>query len=82
LVKNKGKGSMERRYGHLVITTNRLKNGLVRVNVDFKGRFIWTTCRPDDEIETIQQMVAELMKDEINAIELFLKNFPEKETEK
>jgi hypothetical protein len=73
---------MERKYGHLVITTDRLKNGLVRINVDFKGRFVWATCRPEDEIETTQQLVIDLMKDEINAIELFLKNFPPKETEK
>jgi hypothetical protein len=73
---------MKRKYGHLVVTTNKLKNGLVRINVDFKGRFMWTTCRPEEEIETIQQMVVELMKDEVNAIGLFLKNFPEKETEK
>jgi hypothetical protein len=72
---------VERKYGHLVVSTNKLENGLVRINVDFKGRSVWAVCQPQDEIETIQQLVIELMEDEITTIGLFLKNFPQKETE-
>ncbi len=58
----------KKKFGFIEIQTQKLNDGFTRIEIDFKGRYIWTTCKNGKEKETIIELLKELFEDEINSL--------------
>ncbi|CUU06020.1 hypothetical protein JGI1_01377 [Candidatus Thermokryptus mobilis] len=61
---------MERKkFGYLELRTQKLGEGFTRIELDFKGRYIWTTCRSGEESKAVVELLRELFEDEIESLQ-------------
>ncbi|MCS7228518.1 MAG: hypothetical protein RMJ81_02315 [Candidatus Kryptonium sp.] len=58
----------KRKFGFIELRTQKLNDQYIRIEIDFKGRCIWTTCRSDEEKEAIVELLRELFEDEIDSL--------------
>ena len=58
----------KKRFGYLELRTQKLGEGFTRVELDFKGRYIWTTCKSGEENEAVVELLKELFEDEIESL--------------
>ncbi|MFN3134217.1 MAG: hypothetical protein ACK44H_01460 [Candidatus Kryptonium sp.] len=58
----------KKRFGFIELRTQRLNEGFTRIELDFKGRYIWTACKNGEEKEAITELLRELFEDEIDSI--------------
>jgi hypothetical protein len=69
-LKQKSLLNMEKkRFGFLELRTQKLGDGFTRIELDFKGRYIWTTCKSGEENEAIIELLRELFEDEIESLQ-------------
>ncbi len=59
----------KKRFGFLELRTQKLGEGFTRIELDFKGRYIWTTCKSGEENEAIIELLRELFEDEIESLQ-------------
>lgn len=55
----------KKKFGFIELRTQKLNEKFVRIEIDFKGRLIWATCRVGEERNTIIELLKELFEDEI-----------------
>ncbi len=58
----------KKKFGFIELRTQKLNDQFVRIEIDFKGRLIWATCRVGEERNTIVELLKELFEDEIYSI--------------
>jgi len=58
----------KKKFGFIELRTQKLNEQFTRVEIDFKGRFIWTTCRNGEERDAILELLKELFEDEITSL--------------
>ena len=63
-----------RRFGELELTRSK-KGDIVRIELDFKGRRIWSVCKAGEEVKTLRELLLELFEDELEAISGVCKEF-------
>ncbi len=55
----------KKKFGFIELRLQKLNEQFTRVEIDFKGRYIWTTCRSGEERNAIVELLGELFEDEI-----------------
>lgn len=58
----------KKKFGFIELRTQKLNEQFVRIEVDFKGRLIWATCKVGEEKNTIVELLRELFEDEISSL--------------
>lgn len=58
----------KKKFGFIELRLQKLNEQFTRVEIDFKGRFIWTTCRSGEERNAIVELLKELFEDEFTSI--------------
>ncbi|MEN3038814.1 MAG: hypothetical protein ABDI07_06640 [Candidatus Kryptonium sp.] len=58
----------KKKFGFIELRTQKLNDQYIRIEIDFKGRGIWTTCRNDEEKDAIVELLKELFEDEIESL--------------
>jgi hypothetical protein len=58
----------KKKLGFIELRLQKLNEQFTRVEIDFKGRFIWTTCKSGEERNAIVELLKELFEDEFTSI--------------
>ncbi|CUT01757.1 hypothetical protein [Candidatus Chrysopegis kryptomonas] len=58
----------KKKFGFIELRLQKLNEQFTRVEIDFKGRFIWTTCKSGEERNAIVELLKELFEDEFTSI--------------
>ncbi len=58
----------KKKFGYIELRIQKLNEQFKRVEIDFKGRLIWSVCRNGEERNVIIELLKELFKDEIVSI--------------
>lgn len=58
----------KKKFGFIELRTQKLNEQFTRIEIDFKGRYIWTTCKNGEEREAIVELLRELFEDEIDSL--------------
>jgi hypothetical protein len=60
---------MERhKFGFIEIRMEKLNDKFIKIEIDFKGKLIWSTCKVGAERDTICELLRELFDDEISSL--------------
>ncbi|CUS87328.1 hypothetical protein JGI10_01348, partial [Candidatus Kryptonium thompsonii] len=51
---------VKKKFGFIELRTQKLNEQFTRIEIDFKGRYIWTTCKNGEEKEAILELLKEL----------------------
>ena len=60
---------VKKKFGFIELRTQKLNEQFTRIEIDFKGRYIWTTCKNGEEKEAILELLKELFEDEIDSLQ-------------
>ena len=60
---------VKKKFGFIELRTQKLNEQFTRIEIDFKGRYIWTTCKNGEEKEAILEILKELFEDEIDSLQ-------------
>ncbi|CUS90588.1 hypothetical protein JGI3_00153 [Candidatus Kryptobacter tengchongensis] len=58
----------KKKFGFIEFRAQKLNEKFTRIEIDFKGRHIWTTCKNGEEKEAIVELLKELFEDEIESL--------------
>lgn len=58
----------KKKFGFIELEIQKINEKFTRLEIDFKGRHIWTICKNGEEKEAVVELLKELFEDEIESL--------------